>query len=67
MTTLKNYFSVLPQRFDIGANTTVVSLIQFISDMAVSDSPEAMESAIDKLALPTGSYAIKRASKFNFT
>lgn len=65
--TISSYLATLPQKFDIGANKNLVSLIHFINDMALAKTSDDVEKAIDAFALPAGSYAIKRQSQFSFT
>lgn len=43
----------------------VTKLIHFINDIAVSKDSDGIAKAIENFALPAGSYAIKRESKFN--
>ncbi len=43
----------------------LIKLIQFVDQLAQAEDSEDVEKAIDAIALPTGSYSIKRKSKFN--
>lgn len=64
--TLVSYLTILPQKFNVHLNTNLSKLINFVNDMAFAQNAEDVEKAIDVFALPSGSYSIKRKSKFNF-
>jgi hypothetical protein len=66
ISTVGSYLSVLPQKLDIEVNPKVVSIIHFVNDMAAAKDAEGVEKAIEAFALPSGSYSLKRAAKFNF-
>lgn len=66
-TTLKNLFSILPQKFNIANHPQVLSLVHFINDMAIAKDAADVEKAIESFALPSGSYSIKRTAAFNFS
>lgn len=57
--------AIVPQRFNVLSNPRLISLIQFVNDMAVAQDAEDISKAIESFALPAGSYAIKRKAKRN--
>lgn len=65
--TIANYVSVLPQKFDIASNTQLVSLIHFVNDLALAKNSDEVAEALDTFALPAGSYTVKRATRFNLS
>jgi len=64
---ISGYLALVPQRFNLQLNPRLISLIQFVNDMAIADNSEEMQKAIEAFALPAGSYAIKRSAKQNFS
>lgn len=65
--TIQSTLNQLPQSFDMRTHPEILKLIHFVNDMAVAKDAEGVETSINSLALPAGSYSIKRTSKFNFS
>jgi hypothetical protein len=65
--TIRNTLDQLPQSFNMRVHPEILKLIHFVNDMAAAKDAEDMEKAIDAFALPSGSYSIKRTSRFNFS
>lgn len=65
--TIRSTLNQLPQSFDMRTHPEILKLIHFVNDMAVAKDAEAVEKSINSFALPSGSYSIKRTSKFNFS
>jgi hypothetical protein len=59
------YLASLPQTFRLSDYPLLTKLIHFVNDMALAKNSEDVEKAIEAIALPSGSYSIKRASRFN--
>lgn len=59
------YIASLPQKFRLSDYSLITKLIHFVNDMALAKNSEDVEKAIEAIALPSGSYSIKRASHFN--
>lgn len=55
----------LPQRFNLRLHPNVLKLVHFLNEMATAEDSEDVAEAIEAIALPSGSFAIKRKSKFN--
>jgi hypothetical protein len=62
---IKEFALVIPEKLNIKLHPDLVLLIHFVNDMAVAQTAEDVEKAIDAFALPAGSYAIKRSAKTN--
>lgn len=74
LTTLKSHsdilvfmLSVLPNKFNFKLSETTLKLIHFVNDMAVAKDADEVSKAIEALALPSGSYTIKRTVKRNIS
>lgn len=46
-------------------DSTVVSIVHLVNDMAVAKTSDDVEHAVEAFALPTGSYSVKQKSAFN--
>lgn len=64
---LQDYMALLPSRLEGRVDPTIVSLAQFVSDMAVSKDAADVERAIEAFALPSGSFTTKRRSSSNWS
>ncbi len=62
-----HYISTLSTRFDWKIDPNILKLIHFINDLAVAEDSEAVKSAIENIALPVGSYSIKRDAIFDIS
>lgn len=67
MATAKAYLGLLPEKLNITSDSRLMSLIHFVNDMAAAQNSDDVAKAIEAFALPAGSYAIKRSSRFNFS
>lgn len=59
--------SVLPNKFNFKLSETTLKLIHFVNDMAVAKDADEVSKAIEALALPSGSYTVKRTVKRNIS
>ena len=57
----------VPEKSELHINESVLKLIHFINDMALSENSDDIEKAIEAFALPSGSYSNKREAKFNIS
>lgn len=58
--TLRIYFpNIVADTFRI-TDKNVIKIIHFVNDVALSETAEDVEQALDAFALPTGSYTVKR-------
>lgn len=63
-TFVSNYLiNTIPTRFNLKIHPNVLKLISFLNAMATAETAEDVEAAIEAIALPSGSFAIKRESK----
>jgi hypothetical protein len=62
-----NYLAGIPQAALLRDYPIVTKLIHFLNDMALAENAEDVEKAIDAIALPSGSYAIKRTAHHNIS
>jgi len=62
-----NLLTQLPHRFNLKIHPNVIRLVSFLNSMATAKDAEDVEKAMEALALPSGSFAIKRKSKFNLS
>jgi hypothetical protein len=63
--TVASYAILMPERFKLTDNSTVLSFVHLVNDMAQAKNSEDMEKAFEAFALPSGSYAIKRTARSN--
>ncbi len=64
------YSAFLPElaaQKSIKSNTQLVKFIHFVNDVAVADSPEDYEKAIEAFALPVGSSSLKEKAVYYFS
>jgi hypothetical protein len=59
------YLTEKPQKFRLSDYPMVTKIIHFINDIALAKNAEEVEQAIEAIALPSGSYSIKRGAQFN--
>lgn len=64
---IASYSTIVPLRFDPKLHQNMVSLIHFINDLAAAKNSDDVAAAIEAVALPSGSYAIKRNSICNIS
>ncbi len=62
---ITRYMTYLPQRLNPSINPSVIQLVHFVNDLAISQNAEDIEKSINSFALPSGSYSIKRKVVFN--
>lgn len=65
--TLAFILTVLPDKFNFKLSETTLKLIHFVNDMAVAKDADEVSKAIEALALPSGSYTVKRTVKRNIS
>ncbi len=65
--TLIFMLTILPNKFNFKLSETTLKLIHFVNDMAVAKDADEISKAIEALALPSGSYTIKRTVKRNIS